>query len=305
MEGIRDGFRIGFDYKVRVRGSPANMASAIEHPEVVSDYLAGECSEGTVLGPLDPKDFPQVHTSRFRVIPKGPPEANKWRLIVDLSSPEGASINDGIGSHLTSLSYVGVKDAAEGIRMFGVGAQLAKVDIKRAYRNIPVHPEDRWMLGMRWEGGLFIDRVLPFGLRSAPKIFTAVSDAVEWVLRRQGVRFAIHYLDDFLVIGEPNSPECAQAVEKLLVLLEQLGFPVAIEKREGPVTTLEFLGLEVDSGAMEIRLPARKLEEIDSLLQQWRGRKVASRQELDSLVGKLAHASQVVQPGKTFLRRFF
>ena len=85
--------------------------------------------------------------------------------------------------------------------MFGVGAQLAKVDIKRAYRNIPVHPEDRWMLGMRWEGGLFIDTVLPFGLRSASKIFTAVSDAVEWVLRRQGVRFAIHYLDDFLVIG--------------------------------------------------------------------------------------------------------
>ena len=89
------------------------------------------------------------------------------------------------------------------------------------------------------------------------------------------------------------------------MLLEQLGFPVAIEKREGPATTLEFLELEVDSGAMEIRLPASKLEEIDSLLQQWRGRKVASRRELDSLVGKLARASQVVQPGKTFLRRFF
>ena len=86
-------------------------------------------AESLATGP----NFPQVHTSRFGVIPKGPPEANKWRLIVDLSSPEGASINDGIGSHLTSLSYVGVKDAAEGIRMFGVGAQLAKVDIKRAY----------------------------------------------------------------------------------------------------------------------------------------------------------------------------
>ena len=64
-----------------------------------------------------------------------------------------------------------------------MGAQLAKVDIKSAYRNIPVQLEDRWMLGMRWEGGLFVDIVLPFGLRSAPKIFTAVADAVEWMLK--------------------------------------------------------------------------------------------------------------------------
>ena len=74
---------------------------------------------------------------------------------------------------------MGVKDAAEGIRCFSVGVQLAKVDIKSAFRNIPVHPKDRWMLGMRWEGGLFVDTVLPFGLCSAPKIFTAVADAVE------------------------------------------------------------------------------------------------------------------------------
>ena len=143
---------------------------------------------------------------------------------------------------------------AEGVHCFGVGAQLAKVDIKSAYRNIPVHPQDRWMLGMRWEGGLFVGTVLPCGLRSAPKIFTAVADAVEWMLKQEGVRFAIHYLDDFLVIGRPNSSECTRAVGKLLHLLEQLGFPVAVEKREGPATALEFLGFEVDSGAMEVWL---------------------------------------------------
>ena len=90
VEGIRDGFRVGFNYTVGVRRAPVNMASAAEHPEVVKDYLAVECSEGRVLGPLDPQDFPYVHVSRFGVIPKGSPEANKWRLIVDLSSPEGS-----------------------------------------------------------------------------------------------------------------------------------------------------------------------------------------------------------------------
>ena len=60
---------------------------------------------------------------------------------------------------------------------------MAKVDVKSAYRNIPVHLEDRWMVGMMWEGGLYVDTCLPFGLRSAPKIFTAIVDAVEWIVR--------------------------------------------------------------------------------------------------------------------------
>lgn len=84
-----------------------------------------------------------------------------------------------------------------------------------------------------------------------------------------------------------------------------IGFPIAVEKREGPATALEFLGFEVDSQAMTVRLPAKKVKELKDLLRQWQGRKVATRRELDSLVGKLAHASQVVPPGKTFMRRMF
>ncbi len=142
-----------------LRSSPANMASALEHPEIVSEYLAKECSEGRVLGPLDPREFPYIQTSRFGVIPKG--STNKWRLIVDLSSPEGASVNDGIDRQRTTLSYVGVKDAAEGIRSFNTGTLLAKLDVKRAYRNTPVHPEDWWLLGMLWDNALFLDTTLP------------------------------------------------------------------------------------------------------------------------------------------------
>ena len=48
-----------------------------------------------------------------------------------------------------------------------------------------------------------MDTALPFGLRSAPKIFTAVADAVEWIAKQEGVGFVIHYLDDFLVVGPP------------------------------------------------------------------------------------------------------
>ena len=63
--------------------------------------------------------------------------------------------------------------------MLGRGAVLAKLDVKAAYRLIPVHPDNRRLLGFEWQGSHYVDGMLPFGLRSAPIIFTAVADAME------------------------------------------------------------------------------------------------------------------------------
>ena len=65
----------------------------------------------------------------------------------------------------------------------------------------------------------------------------------------------IHYLDDFLIIGNPGSDECRVAVEKVLQIFEELGFPVAQDKLERPETRLTFLGFELDTTTMEVRLP--------------------------------------------------
>ena len=94
-----------------------------------------------------------------------------------MSFPQKAAVNDGIDESLCSLSYVGVGDAVKGIVVRGRGTQLVKVDIKSAYRNVPVHPDDRWLTGMVWRDSLLVDAALPFGLGSAPKIFMALADA--------------------------------------------------------------------------------------------------------------------------------
>ena len=112
---------------------------------------------------------------------------------------------------------------------------------------------------MQWEGGLYIDTALPFGLSSTPKIFMAVVDAAEWILKAEEVKFVIHYLDDFLVIGAPGSRECASALTTLLRVFGRLGLPIAENKLEGPVTCLMSRGFELDSVVMAIRLPPAKL----------------------------------------------
>ena len=219
--------------------------------------------------------------------------------MVDLSAPEGGSVNDGIAQDLCSLSYIGVEDAAWAILARGRNTLLAKVDIRSAYRNVTIHPDDRWLLGMSWDGSLFVDTVLPFRLRSAPKIFTAVVDAVEGIARRKGVKFVVHYLDDYLIIGAPHSEECGQSLAILLSTFSWLGFPIATDKLEGPVPCLRF---ELDSRS---RVPTEKLSELQVLIGTWQIKKSSTRRELESSVGKLAFASQVVRPGKTFLHRMF
>ena len=74
----------------------------------------------------------------------------------------------------------------------GHGTLLAKFDIKSAYCTITVHPEDRLLLGMRRNGNLYIDAMLPFGLRSAPMIFCSVADAMEWIIRSLRVPLIVH-----------------------------------------------------------------------------------------------------------------
>ena len=50
------------------------------------------------------------------------------------------------------------------------------MDIESAYRLIPVHPHDRVLQAVSWNGEIYVDPMLPFGLRSAPKIFNAETE---------------------------------------------------------------------------------------------------------------------------------
>ena len=69
----------------------------------------------------------------------------------------------------------------------GHGALLAKIDIKSAYCIVPVASVGRPLLGITWWGKYYVDARLPFGLQSAPKIFNAVADPLEWCYWWEGI----------------------------------------------------------------------------------------------------------------------
>ena len=143
LQGLSEGFRIGLEGN-DPKSAVNNCPSALEKPDIIDNYLI--------------------------VIPKSEP--GKWRLITDLSFPRKGSVNGGISDKNSSVSYVGILDAISKVLNLGRGAVMAKFDIKRAYRLLPIHHEDRRFLGMKWNNNFFVDLALPFGLRSAPQIFS-------------------------------------------------------------------------------------------------------------------------------------
>ena len=302
LQGIEKGFRIGFNHgawRQNLQPAKRNMPSALAHASIVDSYLKEELALGRIVGPFV-RDHFQVQVSRFGVIPKSTP--GKWRLITDLSFPPGHSVNDGVDADSCSMRYTTVEKLALAAARCGRGALLAKVDIRAAYRHVPVHPDDRYLFGVVWRDQLYIDCMLPFGLRSAPKVFNAVADAFEWIVRAKGVQRIDHYLDDFALVGPPESDECAKDLATLQAVAKMHGISLAADKMVGPATRIVFLGIEIDTEAATLRLPQEKLAKLQQLLQVWAGKKSARRRDLQVILGHLNHACKVIPPGRSFLR---
>ena len=230
-----------------------------------------------------------MHTSKIGVIPKKN-QQGKFRLIVDLSSPSGKSVNDGIEKECCSLSYTKIDEIVDTVLDMGRGTMLAKADVKSSPSRSPF---------IRHGVG---SSTLYFGLRSAPKIFNALADALEWVIRQQGVQHIWHYLDDFLMAGAQGTDECLSNMHMFTSLCEVLGMPLAKEKTAGPATVLAILGIQFDTDRLILSLPADKLERIRALIGEWVRRKKCMKRELQSLIGQLQHVSTIVKSGRTFLR---
>jgi hypothetical protein len=198
---------------------------------------------------------------------------------------------------------VSIDNVIECILALEQGSLLAKMDIKEAYHKIPVHPQDCHQLAVRWKGVTYVYKVLPFGLRSSAIIFSAVADALQWLMERWGAKHIYHYVDDFITIGKPNSPEDAATLAIIKSTCSITEAPIEENKCKGLTTSLTFLGMELDTIEFEIYLPHDKLERLQKLTSEWKGQKAGKKRDFLSLVGTLNHACKAVGQGRTFLRR--
>ncbi len=144
------------------------------------------------------------------------------------------------------------------------GDWLAKIDLKDAYLTVPIAPSHRKFLCFRWGRRTFEFVSLPFGLSSAPWVFTKFLRPLDSFLRRQGIRIVI-YLDDILIMATTKDKARA-AVRIVKACIESLGFVVSVDKSVlDPCQSLEYLGLFIRSIPMTFSLIEKKISDISKM----------------------------------------
>lgn len=124
--------------------------------------------------------------------------------------------------------------------------------------------------------------------------------------RQRSMQGLDHYLDDFMMVGKPRSPQCKRNLETALVTCKEVGFRVVPKETEGPTTALSLLGVEnCRTQNTELLQLQKKLSKLRELVERWRRRKSCSKWELQLLAGYLNHACKVIGPDHCFLQGVF
>ena len=299
LDGLRGGFDIGYTGPV-LETRPNNARSTIGCESGVTEAIKKELVRGHTSGPFIDPPFPVTHVSPLGAREK--PDGSV-RLILDLSSPRGMSINENIDQSDFSCQYMRFDEAIQAVQAQGRGCFMSKLDIRHAFRLCPVRPSQWCLLSYRWQGMFFVDTVLPFGGRSSPYIFNTFADALCWIFITFGsIVHLLHYLDDFFTCHHGES-RCGRDRDSIIRICEELGVPLAPDKIEGPAQRITFLGIEIDTVSMRVQLPPEKIKKLKEKLEGVGKKKRITKKDLLSLIGSLSFASKVVKPGRMFLRR--
>ncbi|KAK6165929.1 hypothetical protein SNE40_022735 [Patella caerulea] len=267
------------------------------------EKLIGEVNAGRMIGPFRSRPLFSLQISPIGLVPKN---SGGWRLITHLSYPHGNSINDFIDENNSSVKYTSFDSVVQMIASLGENALLGKMDIKSAFRLLPVHPGDFDLLGIYFNNYYFIDKCLPMGCAVSCSLFETFSRFLQWVVTSKSELHTIeHYLDDFIFAGASNSSDCLSLMKAFTDVCESLGVPIADDKTVGPTNQLTFLGLSIDTKNMQIKIPIDKLARLNRELKDIVIKRRVRLHELESITGLMSFCAKAIPCSRAFLRRFY
>ena len=304
VSGFKFGFHINSFNRTNMVSCKANLKSASSLPKIIDDKIGKEVDLGRISGPFDSSPFSQYIVSPLGLREKKAP--GEYRVIHDLSFPyDDTSVNSSIPREFATIKYASISDAARHLVQFGRYAFMAKSDIKSAFRIIPINPNDRHLLGFKWNNKFYFDNCLPMGCSSSCQIFESFSTALHWIISQALPHVGIvHVLDDFLFITD-SYDTCLSALNCFTDLCKDIGVPLAPEKTVGPDQILPFLGIQLDSVEMAASLPEDKVIKFLSLIETFLTSKSVTLSQMQSLCGMLNFACGIIAPGRAFSRRLY
>lgn len=309
MMFLKYGWLLNRELNVPLMCTFRNHLGVDQHQQAMDTYLQTEIQLGGLIGPLPFVPWQErVAISPMMTRPKK--KSSKIRIITDLSYPLGASVNDGIPKDeymgmYCKVQYPTVDQLCKRAVHLSKGqprgqVQGFKVDLNRAFRQIPLCPRDWSLMGTTWKGQFYFDKVTVMGSRTGPMACQRVTNMIRHIHAEMGYDVR-NFVDDFMGIKLLN--KVWDSYWALKRLLRDLGASEATDKAVAPTYLVEFLGILFDLLEMTMEIPGDKVQDLLDELQYWLCKGLMTRKQLESLLGKLQFASICIRPGRVFVSR--
>ena len=302
LEYLEYGFPLCIDKQtLNYNTDVHNHPSATQFPSDIDAYFEKEVKHKALVGPCKNIPFP-VHYSPLLSRPK--PNDTR-RVIVNLSSPYGDSVNDHIENGWYDgasyeLKYPSLDNIVNAVDELGPDVLLSKIDVSRAFRNLRVDPYDFDVLGLNWRGMTYLDISIPMGLKTGSALCQRTTDVLRHVMASRDVR-VYNYIDDVICVHKRQKADAE--FETLFSLFEFLGIPINPSKVVPPSKSLTCMGINVNLETKQLTIPQEKLLEILDMCRMYANKKFITKKQLQSLLGKLLYLHRCVPPARIFVNR--
>ena len=194
----------------------------------------------------------------------------------------------------------------------GKGCKMAKSDMSRAFRNVPLKKNQWFLLVMKAEHPItgvtyyFIDKCLPFGSSISCAIFQRVSNTIVHIVKWKTKKGLVNYLDDYFFAALYKA-WCDGQVDIFLEICEAINFPVAEKKTVWGSTLMTFLGMLLDSENQLVCVPVEKIRRAQELIRFFLNKrnKKATVLQYQKICGFLNFLCRSIVPGRAFMRRLY
>ena len=304
VEDLVEGANIGCKGRFRQPGLATNAPSAVKNGHRVSDAVADWIHKGFAFGPVPLSEVPPE--AKFNGVMTSEKPNGSVRVILNLSAPKGAAVNEGISNDEFPAFMSSTAKWVSALWKAGKGCRMAKVDFSDAYKHIAVRPADRNLQWFQWLGMGFQELCLIFGAVSSAGIFDRTAKVILFCVM---VRSCIHkdlvvqHLDDCCACAPASSNVLERFDAEFAAVAEFLGVKLAPrddpDKSFGPSTRGTVLGVFYDTIAWTWAVPQDKLIriilDIEALVDaDW----LVKQEKLWSVVGKIMHVRLLVPGGK-------
>ena len=303
VEFLRYGWPISRSILPLTNGSAkVNYKGALEFPDAINHYLATEHSNNTLLGSFFNNPFPdRTASSPLNSMPKR--NSDEHQVILDMSFPLVYRINNRTDKDCylgvaIDLTYPTIDSFTTIVKAVSPWALMYKRDLHWAYCQIWSDPFDVPYQGFFWQGAFYFDTVLVMGCTSSAYICQHVTSAIAYI-HNSWEALCTNYLDDFIGVAPPDKAK--RDLSKLGWLLQDIGVWESEQKVCPPFSLMVMLGIMFNTIDMTISIALEWVDEIQAELDAWHNRAKMSHKQLESLIGKLQFASQVIRVGHMFL----